>query len=133
MVGILNISEGSTIALHATMLLSRQEAGPLTTMEAAQTLKVSAAHLSKVFQRLTKAGIVRAVRGPKGGYLINRPMSEIKLRDIFEAIEGPMKLKPCLLKEPHCGIQGCMLGSLLNDINQQVVAQFDKRLSEIQG
>ncbi|MDD5655627.1 MAG: Rrf2 family transcriptional regulator [Elusimicrobia bacterium] len=127
----MNISDGSTIAMHATLLLSKHKDEPITTAEAAETLKVSAAHLSKVFQRLAKAGIVRAVRGPKGGYLINRPLSEVKLRDVFEAIEGPMKLKPCLLKEPHCGIEGCMLGSLLNNINQQVVQQFDKRLSEL--
>jgi len=131
MVGILNISEGSTIALHAAMLLSKADGGPITTKAAAETLKVSAAHLSKVFQRLTKAGIAKAVRGPKGGYLLNRPLADVRLRDVFEAIEGNMKLSRCLLAQPRCGIDGCMLGDLMAEINAMVVERFEKRLSEL--
>lgn len=131
MTGILNISEGSTIALHVTLLLSRRREGPMTTIRAADILKVSAAHLSKVLQRLAKAGIVKPVRGPKGGYLINRPLTEIRLRDVLEAVEGPMKLQPNPRREAHCGIGGCRLGSLLGDISRQVVERFEMRLSEV--
>ena len=131
MVRILNISEGSTIAMHAALLLSKGPGKPITTNDAAETLKVSAAHLSKVFQRLAKAGIVQAVRGPKGGYLMGRPLSEIRLLDILEAVEGPMKLSGCLMKVPRCGNDGCMLGGLLGNINTQVLQHFEKRLSEV--
>jgi len=131
MVRILNISEGSTIAMHAALLLSKGPGKPVTTNDAAESLKVSAAHLSKVFQRLAKAGIVHAVRGPKGGYLLGRPLSEIRLLDVLEAVEGPMKLNRCLMTSPRCGDDGCMLGGLLEDINRQVLQHFEKRLSEI--
>jgi Rrf2 family protein len=131
MVGILNISEGSTIGLHAAVHLSKGSGEPITTKEAAEAMKVSAAHLSKILQRLAKAGIVRAVRGPKGGYLLDRSLSEISLKDVFEAIEGPMKLNYCLRSQPTCDLDGCMLGSLLADINKQVVSHFDKKLSEL--
>ena len=87
MVRILNISEGSTIAMHAAILLSKGPGKPITTNDAAESLKVSAAHLSKVFQRLAKAGIVHAVRGPKGGYLLGRPLSQIRLLDVLEVAE----------------------------------------------
>jgi len=130
-VKILNISEGSTIAMHAAMLLSKGSGQPVTTHEAAESMKVSAAHLSKVFQRLAKAGIVHAVRGPKGGYLLGRPLTEIRLLDILEAVEGPMKLNRCLMTMPRCGDDGCMLGGLLDSINSQVLQHFEKRLSEI--
>jgi len=131
MVRILNISEGSIIALHAALLLSKGTDEPTTTSEAAEQMKVSAAHLSKVFQRLAKAGIVRAVRGPRGGYLLGQPLSEIRLLDVLEAVEGPMKLNPCLLNAPRCGDDGCMLGGLLGTINNQVLQHFEKRLSEL--
>jgi Rrf2 family protein len=131
MMGILNISEGSKIGLHAAVHLSKGNGQPITTKEAAQALKVSAAHLSKIFQRLARSGVVKAVRGPKGGYLLNRPLSEIRLRDVFEAIEGPMKLSRCLLSQPRCGMDGCMLGSMMADINKQVAEHFEKRLSEL--
>jgi Rrf2 family protein len=131
MMGILNISEGSTIGLHAAVHLSKGNGEPITTNEAAEAMKVSAAHLSKIFQRLARSGIVKAVRGPKGGYLLNRPLSEIRLLDVFEAIEGPMKLSRCLLSRPRCGIDGCMLGDMMAEINKQVVKHFEKRLSEL--
>ena len=131
MVKILNISEGSTIGLHAALLLSKGTGEPTTTAEAAKALKVSAAHLSKVFQRLAKAGIVTAVRGPKGGYLLGRPLSEIRLLDVLEAIEGTMRLSDCLLHTPRCGTDKCMLGGLLGTINKQVLEQFQKKLSDL--
>ncbi|HAM35029.1 MAG TPA: Rrf2 family transcriptional regulator [Elusimicrobia bacterium] len=131
MSGILNISEGSVIALHAALLLAKDPGQAITTNEAARTLDVSAAHLSKVFQRLAKSGIVKAVRGPKGGYRLGKGLSEIRLRDIFEAIEGPMQLSRCLLSQPRCGLRSCILGSLLESINEQVARQFEKRLSQL--
>jgi Rrf2 family protein len=131
MVGILNLSQGSTIALHAALHLSKGNGDPVTTHEAAEALKVSEAHLAKIFQRLNKAGIVRAVRGPKGGYLLDKPLSEIRLLDVFQAIEGTMKFNSCLMTKPSCGTGGCMLGTMLEDINKQVLARFEKKLSEL--
>lgn len=131
MMGILNISEGSVIGLHAAVHLSKGNGEPITTKEASEAMKVSAAHLSKILQRLARSGIVRAVRGPKGGYLLSRPLSEIRLLDVFEAIEGPMKLSRCLLSQPRCGVDNCMLGDMLAQINKQVVEHFEKRLSEL--
>ena len=131
MLGILNISEGSTIGLHAAVFLAKTKGEPVTTKGAAEAMKVSAAHLSKILQRLTKAGLVQAVRGPKGGYLLGRPLSEIRLLDVFEAIEGPIKLKNCLMRHPRCGRDGCMLGSMLEEINKTVIRHFKRKLSQL--
>ena len=131
MVNILKITEGSVIALHATLLLAKGPGKPVTTEAAAEELKVSAAHLSKILQHLGRAGILRSLRGPNGGYILNRPLSEIRLRDVLEAVEGPIKLGTCLITNPICGNDGCMLGDLLKSINSQVLQHFEKRLSEI--
>jgi Rrf2 family protein len=131
MVNILRITEGSVIGLHVTLFLAKGPGQPITTEVAAEGLKVSAAHLSKVLQRLGKAGILRAIRGPKGGYILRRPLSEIRLRDILEAMEGPIKLSNCLRTSPRCGNDGCMLGDLLESVNSQVLLHFEKKLSEI--
>ena len=126
MVRILNISEGSTIAMHAALLLSKGPGKPITTNDAAETMKVSAAPPLQGVPEAAKAGIVHAVRGPKGGYLLGRPLSEIRLLDVLEAVEGPMKLSRCLMTTPRCGDDGCMLGGLLENINTQVLQHFEK-------
>ena len=131
MVGILNLSEGSTIALHAVLHLAKGGGKTITTAEAADVMKVSAAHLSKIFQRLAKSGIVKPVRGPKGGYLLSRPLTEIRLFDVFEAIEGPLKLGRGAGAPQRCSVDGCQLPAMLDEINKQVVQRFEKKLSEL--
>ena len=46
----------------------------------------------KIFQLLTRAGILDAVRGPGGGYSLRRPPEEITMREVVEGIEGPIVL-----------------------------------------
>ncbi|MFA6004760.1 MAG: Rrf2 family transcriptional regulator [Elusimicrobiota bacterium] len=131
MVGVLNMSEAAVLALHVVWVLARKPGQAVTTSQAAAELRVSAAHLSKVLQRLVKAGIAQAVRGPKGGYSLGRKPSAIRLRDVFEAVEGPLNLSRCLMPEPRCGRKACLLGGLLGSINKQVVKELDKKVSDL--
>lgn len=130
MVGVLNLSTGSTMALHAALHLSKGQGAPITTRSAAEVMKVSEAHLSKILQRLHRAGIVKALRGPKGGYVLNKPLAQIRLLDVFEAIDGPMKFD-VRREVPDCQVDGCMLGTLLRDINRLVVARFELSLAQL--
>jgi Rrf2 family iron-sulfur cluster assembly transcriptional regulator len=47
-------------------------------------------YLEQIFQRLRRAGIVGSKRGPGGGYSLARGAAEITLRQIVEAVEGPL-------------------------------------------
>jgi len=51
---------------------------------------IPARYLEQIFQRLRRAGLVRSKRGPGGGYSLARPPDEINLREIVEAVEGPI-------------------------------------------
>jgi len=46
--------------------------------------------LEQIFQSLRRADLVRGKRGPGGGYVLTRPPEEISLRDVVEAVEGPL-------------------------------------------
>jgi Rrf2 family protein len=50
--------------------------------------KLPPAYMAKHLQALSHAGIVRSVRGVRGGYRLARPANEISLWDIRQAIEG---------------------------------------------
>jgi Rrf2 family protein len=52
--------------------------------------RIPRAFLEQIFQRLRRAGLVTGKRGPGGGFLLTRPPSQISLRDVVEAIEGPI-------------------------------------------
>jgi Rrf2 family iron-sulfur cluster assembly transcriptional regulator len=47
-------------------------------------------YLEQIFQRLRREGIVASKRGPGGGYTLARPPARISLRQIVEAVEGPI-------------------------------------------
>jgi Rrf2 family protein len=51
---------------------------------------IPARYLEQIFQRLRRAGLVRSKRGPGGGYTLARASAEISLREIIEALEGPL-------------------------------------------
>ena len=88
---------------------------------------------------LKSAGLVRSIRGPKGGYLLAKPAGEIKLSEVFLALEGPPILAECIQHPKHCPrcgdcvtrglwmeMQDAMLGVLESKTLQDIVDNLDK-------
>jgi Rrf2 family transcriptional regulator, nitric oxide-sensitive transcriptional repressor len=118
MKSIMNISEAYSLALHAmAMVAADGDGAPMTAHGIASRLGVSESHLSKVMQRLVRAGILNSSRGPGGGFTLNRPASEITLRDIYESVEGPLKLDDCLIGTQICGGKSCVFDDLIHKVN----------------
>lgn len=125
MSSLLKISEAASLALHTMALLAWQQGQTLSTREIAARLRVSEAHLAKVLQRLSRHGLLSSTRGPKGGFTLTRPAREITLADIYQASEGPLTLRTCLLEKPVCsGV--CILGGLLTSVDRQVSDYFSR-------
>lgn len=82
--------------LHCTTSLAQLEPG--TTASATQLadyFDVPPAYLSKQLQALVKAGVLAATTGPRGGFRLARPSSEITLLRIVEAVDGASSPYEC--------------------------------------
>jgi Rrf2 family iron-sulfur cluster assembly transcriptional regulator len=66
------------------------EALPVQVRVIGERQRIPARYLEQIFQRLRKAELVRGKRGPGGGYVLARPPTDITLRHIVEAVEGPL-------------------------------------------
>lgn len=123
---ILKISEAVAIALHACALLGKEKGKRIEAREIAKQLDVSYDHLSKVLQRLAKGGIVKSLKGPSGGFMLADAPDKIYLKDIYELMEGHMKLSSCLFGKEICAAKKCVLGDLISKINNDVIEYFSK-------
>jgi len=92
----------------------------------AERLGASAAHLAKVLSALERAGLVTGARGPTGGYQLARAASRVSLKDIYEAVEGPMAVRACLFGEPVCRRGGCTLSEHFGRLNRDVVRMLGR-------
>lgn len=117
---LLRFSEAASMALHAAALMAQDPDRRWVVREVADRLGVSEAHLAKVLQRLGKAGLVMARRGPGGGYTMARDPGDVTLFDVYDAIDGPYRDAGCLFAVPRCAGGDCLLGGLLADVNQTV-------------
>lgn len=121
---ILNISEAASLALHTMVLIATQPERRVANREIATALQASENHLSKVLQRLTRSGLLRSTRGPRGGFILGRDAAKITLLEIYESIDGPIDETGCLFNRSICNGTNCFLGSLLHDLSQTVRNHF---------
>ncbi|MHC5058439.1 MAG: RrF2 family transcriptional regulator [Planctomycetota bacterium] len=119
MAGIMRVSDAASLGLHAAAYLAAREGERVPTAEVAEALGVSSAHLAKVLRELERAGIVRAKRGPTGGFELARDAARVTLKEVYEAVEGPIETERCLLDEPACGGR-CILGGLIRSVDGEV-------------
>ena len=69
--------------------------GPVSAREIAERREIPLRFLEQLFVALRRGGIVSAVRGAKGGFVLTREPAQITVLDIVEALEGPLEASVC--------------------------------------
>ena len=64
--------------------------------------KIPEKFLAKILQRLSKAGLLRSIRGSNGGFSLRKPAGKITMLEVIEALEGPVAINRCLLRKGEC-------------------------------
>jgi Rrf2 family protein len=92
----------------------------------AEATGVSQTFLAKIFQSFAKLGLVNSFRGTGGGFLLGKPASKITLRQVVEAVEGPIMPNRCLTSEGQCAREAqCMVHPVWRKIQGEVSAILD--------
>ena len=111
---LLHFSEAASLAIHSLEIMAREPGQLHTVKDLAEKLKASEAHLAKVFQRLTKSGILQSYRGPDGGFILSKKPEEITFLDIFSSIEGELNMGCCPMMKEKCPFTECMFSGVLD-------------------
>mgnify|MGYP001172341786 FL=1 len=83
---------------------------------------ISLQYLEQVFASLRRAGIVKSIKGPQGGYLLNREPKEITVAEVLEALDGTYRLEDQEMQEKsNCPeITDTIQNLLINRVNDQL-------------
>ena len=87
-----------------------QKGGYVALKDIAQRQNISKKYLEQIALQLSQAGVLRAVRGHQGGYMLVKPPAEYTVGDVLRITEGSLAPVACLDQQPNlcerCGI--CM-------------------------
>jgi len=114
-------------AIRGIVFLAKQPSGKVILVsDVAEATGVSQTFLAKIFQSFAKLGLVNSFRGTGGGFLLGRPASKITLRQVVEAVEGPIIPNRCLTEEGMCSRESqCMVHPVWKKIQGEVAAILD--------
>ena len=82
-------------------IAENQEKGYVTLKDVALRQDISKKYLEQIALHLSQAGMLRAVRGYQGGYMLAKPASEYTVHSILEVVEGSMVPVTCLQQTPN--------------------------------
>ncbi len=98
----MRITTKGRYALRAVLYLAAQcQNRPVSIKQIAQEEKISPEFLEQIFFKLKKAGLINSMRGPGGGFMLNRQANEMSVRDIFDAVGEGLDLTPCTCTGPE--------------------------------
>jgi Rrf2 family protein len=92
------ISQTAEYALRAVVALGTAAGRPLTVNKLADRTRVPESYLSKVLQSLGRAGLVEARRGLNGGYTLIRPLDQVTVLDVINAVDPIKRITRCPLR-----------------------------------
>lgn len=71
---------------------------PIRLCEISEKHGITIRYLEQIFMKLKNSGVVRAIKGPGGGYVLSTSLDSITLADIIDAVEENMIMTRC----SHC-------------------------------
>ncbi len=124
------LNQATDYAFRAVLYLSSLPPGEVVEAKViSESQHIPLRFLLKILRMLTKAGIVKSYQGIGGGYALGKKPVEITLKDVLEAIEGPIRINKCLIDPDFCSKQGaphCPVHRVLNSIQQAISQEFAK-------
>ncbi len=124
------LSRGADYAIRAMLdVASLPDDRKTVTEHIATRQEIPVAFLSKVIAQLTQAGLLRTYRGAAGGVHLGKSADEINLREIVEALQGPIALNLCT--DPYDGCPRaatCSAGRVFKEAQMNLDALLEQAI-----
>ena len=123
----MRISTKGRYALRLMLDLATNDSGaPIRLKDAARRQSISEKYLEQIISILNKAGYVRSVRGPQGGYVLSRRPEEYTVGMILRQTEGSLAPVECVENPAGCDMEGgCVTRMLWEKMNDAINGVVD--------
>ena len=106
------------------------EKSPVSLRDISLRQNISLVYLEQIFSKLKKNNIVKSIRGTNGGYILTKNPEQIKLSNIFSAVDEKVKTVQCK-RDSRKGCNGkltkCITHYLWDDLEMHINDFFDKK------
>lgn len=122
----MKFSKKSRYGLRALVDLSlRSKKEYVTLSSIAERNGISQQYLEHIFATLRRSNIIKSVKGPQGGYSLNRPSKDIKISEVIRVLEGDFYLEAELSEE---SLSQDKLGLTIQTL---IIDRLNKQVEEI--
>ena len=116
----MRISTKGRYSLEALLYMAVLHGKAASTRTIGEATGISEGYLEQLFITLRKAGIVRGIRGPEGGYVPGRDLDQITIGDILRTMEGALEPVDCVSAN-DCPMSGdCISRGLWAELSREV-------------
>lgn len=124
---MMELTRKGEYAIRGVVYLAQLPLGKVALIsEIAEAVDVPQMFLAKILQSFAKIGLVNSFRGAGGGFMLGRPASQITLREVVEAVEGPIMPNRCLMGSGVCERDTtCGVHPVWRQVQQRVVEVLD--------
>ena len=122
-------NKGRYAVMAMADLASNTKNGPISLKEISIRQNISLAYLEQIFIKLKDNKLVKSSRGAKGGYVLEKPASEIKLSNIIFAVNEEVKTLNCNKNSKRgCNHKSskCITHNLWDQLDQHINGFFEK-------
>ena len=123
-------SKGRYAVMALADLAKFDNINPVSLRDISLRQGISLDYLEQIFSKLRKKEIVQSVRGTQGGYVLNKKAKEIKLTNIFDAVDEKVKTVQCK-KESKRGCNGkatkCITHNLWDELEIHINTFFENK------
>tara|TARA_B100001093_G_scaffold418689_1_gene410013 strand:+ start:732 stop:1151 length:420 start_codon:yes stop_codon:yes gene_type:complete len=122
-------NKGRYAVMAMADLASNVNQGPISLTEISLRQNISLAYLEQIFIKLKNNKLVKGSRGASGGYILEKPASEIKLSNIIYAVDEEVKTLNCKKQSKRgCNNKStkCITHNLWDQLDQHINGFFEK-------
>lgn len=123
----MKLSTKGKYGLYAMMYLAQHAGEGPRSLKAIAELGLPDPYLEQLLGAFRRAALVTTVRGAQGGYQLSRRPEEITLRQILEAMEGPLSFADCVTEPDHACPRGsqCPVKGVWEYLTDQINGLMD--------